>query len=284
MGGGDDDDDSSGSGDHGDDDDVEDEGEDSTKRCKDDAELKPDSRKRRRISKNVGGDCRDSENDCVQECVDNSKAPKIATRASARRKMVITVKQTADEDPIMSDDECGDAEVHDECGEVEVKVVGTMDSGVGVQDEEGRQEKVEAEDKVVNVGTGIEEGELGVEDEERGVEEGEELEEDVEDEGDEVGEEVGGEVGGEVGEEEGEEEGGGGDGEQEVEVEGGGDHEGEEEREEERDHFDAGAQAVCAPEKYQGRYPVLFHGSDHSVRDRNALMNDMVRVHSIFEF
>jgi hypothetical protein len=34
---------------------------------------------------------------------------------------------------------------------------------------------------------------------------------------------------------------------------------------------------------YQGRDPVIFHGSDHGVRDKNALMNDMIRVLSMFE-
>ena len=47
---------------------------------------------------------------------------------------------------------------------------------------------------------------------------------------------------------------------------------------EEEDGMKVGAQVVCVQEMYQGRHPVLFHGSDHGVRDRNALMNDMVRV------
>ena len=102
MGGGDDDDDSSRSADHVDV--VEDEGMDSRKRCKLDADLTQHSRKRRQISKNVGEDCLDSGKDCVDKCVDYRQAPKIATRASRRRK---------------------EAEVKDECVEAEMKVVET---------------------------------------------------------------------------------------------------------------------------------------------------------------
>jgi hypothetical protein len=137
MGGGESDNDSSESEDHGDDDDVEDKGIDSSKR-------RQCPRKRRLVSKNIGVECRDSEEDCVEKCVDISCAPKIITRGSAKRNRESQV-----------------------------------DAEVGLQDEEGGLEEVEAEYNGMLVReAGVEKDaehdlkELGAVDEERGEEEG----------------------------------------------------------------------------------------------------------------